>query len=36
VVGAPALVRLAAMAGFVAVEDWRVSGRAFVMLRHAG
>lgn len=36
VVGAPALVELAALAGFVAVEDWRVTGRSFVMLRHAG
>ncbi len=36
VVGAHALVELAAMAGFVAVEDWRVGGRSFVMLRHAG
>ena len=36
VVGAHALVRLAATAGFVAVEDWRVGGRAFVMLRLAG
>ncbi len=36
VVGAHALVELAARAGFVAVEDWRVGGRSFVMLRHAG
>ena len=36
VVGTQALVELAARAGFVAVEDWRVSGRSFVMLRHAG
>ncbi|MDQ6896783.1 MAG: DUF2064 domain-containing protein [Actinomycetota bacterium] len=36
VVGAQAVVELAARAGFVAVEDWRVSGRSFVMLRHAG
>jgi hypothetical protein len=34
--GAHALVEVAAAAGFVAVEDWRVGGRAFVMLRHAG
>jgi glycosyltransferase A (GT-A) superfamily protein (DUF2064 family)/SAM-dependent methyltransferase len=36
VMGAQALVEVAAAAGFVAVEDWRVGGRAFVMLRHAG
>jgi glycosyltransferase A (GT-A) superfamily protein (DUF2064 family)/SAM-dependent methyltransferase len=36
VMGAHALVEVAAAAGFVAVEDWRVGGRAFVMLRHAG
>jgi len=36
VVGTHALVELAARVGFVAVEDWRVSGRSFVMLRHAG
>jgi SAM-dependent methyltransferase len=36
VVGAHALVQLAALAGFVAVEDWRVGGRSFVLLRHAG
>ena len=36
VLGARALVRVAAAAGFVAVEDWRVGGRAFVMLRQAG
>ena len=36
VLGTPALVRVAAAAGFVAVEDWRVGGRAFVMLRQAG
>ncbi|MEO7236903.1 MAG: DUF2064 domain-containing protein [Lapillicoccus sp.] len=36
VVGAHALVELAARAGFVAVEDWRVGGRSFVMLRQAG
>ncbi|MEO8828034.1 DUF2064 domain-containing protein [Lapillicoccus sp.] len=36
VLGSRALVELAAEAGFVAVEDWRVGGRAFVMLRHAG
>ncbi len=36
VMGARALVEVAAAAGFVAVEDWRVGGRAFVMLRHAG
>ncbi|MEP6650002.1 MAG: DUF2064 domain-containing protein [Lapillicoccus sp.] len=36
VVGSRALLEVAAAAGFVAVEDWRVGGRAFVMLRHAG
>jgi hypothetical protein len=36
VLGTTALVEAAAVAGFVAVEDWRVGGRAFVMLRHAG
>ena len=36
VVGTQAVVRLAAAAGLLAVEDWRVSGRAFVLLRHAG
>ena len=36
VIGVPRLVELAAIAGFVAVEDWRVDGRAFVALRQAG
>lgn len=36
VLGSTALVDLAATAGFVAVEEWHVGGRAFVMLRHAG
>ncbi|HEY8308069.1 MAG TPA: DUF2064 domain-containing protein [Lapillicoccus sp.] len=36
VLGSAAVVDLAASAGFVAVEEWNVSGRAFVMLRHAG
>jgi hypothetical protein len=36
VVGTRALIEVAAAAGFVAVEDWRVGGRAFVLLRHAG
>ena len=36
VIGAPRLVELAARAGFVPVEDWRVDGRAFVALRQAG
>ena len=36
VLGSAAVVDLAASAGFVAVEEWRVGGRAFVMLRHAG
>ena len=36
ILGARALLALAALAGFVAVEDWRVEGRAFVLLRHAG
>jgi hypothetical protein len=36
VVGAHRLVQLAAVAGFVAVEDWRLGGRSFVLLRHAG
>ena len=36
VLGSAALVRLAGSAGFVAVEEWHVGGRAFVMLRHAG
>lgn len=35
-VGATRLVELAARAGFVPVEDWRVDGRAFVALRQAG
>ncbi|MEO6411204.1 MAG: TIGR04282 family arsenosugar biosynthesis glycosyltransferase [Pedococcus sp.] len=34
-VGATALVRYAAQAGLLAVEDWRVDGRAFVTLRQA-
>ncbi|MEO6019418.1 MAG: DUF2064 domain-containing protein [Knoellia sp.] len=34
-VGADALVRYAAQAGLLAVEDWRLDGRAFVTLRHA-
>ena len=34
-VGATALVRYAAEAGLLAVEDWRVDGRAFVTLRQA-
>jgi rSAM/selenodomain-associated transferase 1 len=34
-VGATALVRYAAQAGLLAVEDWRVEGRAFVALRQA-
>ncbi|MDN5765435.1 MAG: bifunctional glycosyltransferase/class I SAM-dependent methyltransferase [Humibacillus sp.] len=36
VIGARRLVQLAALAGFVPVEDWRVDGRAFVALRQAG
>ena len=36
VVGARRLIELAAEAGFVAVEDWRVGDRCFVALRHAG
>jgi glycosyltransferase A (GT-A) superfamily protein (DUF2064 family)/SAM-dependent methyltransferase len=36
VLGSAAVVDLAASAGFVAVEEWHVGGRAFVMLRHAG
>jgi hypothetical protein len=36
IVGAETLIQLAAIAGFVAVEDWRVAERAFVLLRHAG
>jgi glycosyltransferase A (GT-A) superfamily protein (DUF2064 family)/SAM-dependent methyltransferase len=36
VLGSAAVVDLAANAGFVAVEEWHVGGRAFVMLRHAG
>ena len=36
VLGSAAVVNLAARAGFVAVEEWHVGGRAFVMLRHAG
>ncbi len=36
VLGSTAVVDLAATAGFVAVEEWHVGGRAFVMLRHAG
>lgn len=34
-VGATALVRYAARAGLLAMEDWRVEGRAFVTLRQA-
>ena len=34
-VGASALVRYAAEAGLLAVEDWRLEGRAFVTLRQA-
>lgn len=34
-VGATALLRYAAQAGLLAVEDWRVDGRAFVTLRQA-
>ena len=34
-VGATALVRYAAQAGLLAVEDWRGDGRAFVTLRQA-
>lgn len=36
VIGTSPLIRLAGSAGFVAIEDWRVDGRAFVALRHAG
>lgn len=36
VIGARRLVELAALVGFVPVEDWRVDGRAFVALRQAG
>ena len=36
VVGSRVLGQLAAAAGFVAVEDWQIGGRAFVMLRQAG
>ncbi|MEO7059062.1 MAG: DUF2064 domain-containing protein [Lapillicoccus sp.] len=36
VVGARRLIELAAEAGFVAVEDWRVGDRCFVALRQAG
>jgi len=36
VIGTRRLLQLASRAGFVAVEDWRVDGRAFVALRHAG
>ena len=36
VLGSAAVVDLAASAGFVAVEEWHVGGRAFVLLRHAG
>jgi len=35
-VGLRALLRIAATADFVAVEDWRVDGRVFVGLRRAG
>lgn len=35
-VGLRPLVRMAATAGFVAVEDWRIEGRVFVGLRSAG
>jgi hypothetical protein len=34
-VGATALVRYAAQAGLLAVEDWRLEDRAFVTLRQA-
>lgn len=34
-VGATALLRYAAQAGLLAVEDWRIDGRAFVTLRQA-
>jgi glycosyltransferase A (GT-A) superfamily protein (DUF2064 family)/SAM-dependent methyltransferase len=36
VLGSRALVDMAATAGFVAVEEWHVAGRSFVMLRQAG
>ena len=36
VLGSAAVVTVAASAGFIAVEEWHVGGRAFVMLRHAG
>lgn len=36
VIGTTRLVELAARAGFVPVEDWRVDGRVFVALRQAG
>lgn len=36
VIGTRRLIELGSRAGFVAVEDWRVDGRAFVTLRHAG
>ena len=36
VLGSTALVDLAAVAGFLAVEEWHVGGREFVILRHAG
>jgi hypothetical protein len=35
-IGVGPLVTLAARAGFVAVEQWRVDGRVFVTLRQAG
>jgi hypothetical protein len=34
IVGAQTLIQLAAIPGFVAVQDWRVAERAFVPLRH--
>jgi SAM-dependent methyltransferase len=36
VVGSTALVQIAAAVGFVAVEEWQVGGRAFVLLRQSG
>jgi len=36
VIGTRVLIEVASRAGFLAVEDWRVDGRAFVTLRHAG
>jgi hypothetical protein len=36
VLGSRALIQAAAAVDFVAVEEWEVDSRAFVMLRHSG